>query len=485
MKFFSALEKNKFLSFLLVLIWSLYFILIYKIFLIPLTKAQPQVTLFFDPSPLEVSGPASATLKINSGQEQIAFVRISVDFDKTKVNLSQDIVLSNVFKNVISKTSIAEANASGNFQIVAALSVEDRKNPPAGIIDVATLNFIPVVDAPNQEVDLVFDNENIQIVDINASELPFTGNSGILILNPQPSPTPFLTPTPTISQGTISYATLSFDSNPFAFLGDEFPLTINFASTQEVSGVDVVVLFDPDILSANRVEPVSLFSENTNWKIENDLGLVRISQTADPRLGFSGEGTLAKIFFNPKHTGTTTFVFDYREGSKSESNAISLSTGDDILSIPHSHQIEVSEHARLNLTFKTSSENPNLGHFINAIISKSTNWQYPITSNSQGVVENIPLEDSDIGKMTSFYLDADGYLRRAFSLFVNPGLNTIDIGKLIAGDLNNDGVINTVDLGLMYADWFGNGLADFNKDGIVNSADHWILTSNFFLEDEN
>ena len=53
----------------------------------------------------------------------------------------------------------------------------------------------------------------------------------------------------------------------------------------------------------------------------------------------------------------------------------------------------------------------------------------------------------------------------------------------IAGDINADGIVNNLDLSLMYDDWFGSvARSDLNSDGIVNSADYWLLTQNFFLQ---
>ncbi len=70
------------------------------------------------------------------------------------------------------------------------------------------------------------------------------------------------------------------------------------------------------------------------------------------------------------------------------------------------------------------------------------------------------------------------------ALAVVAGTNTVNVGTLTAGDLNNDGTINVVDLSLMYDQWFTGGLADYNRDGVTNSADYWIVIKNFFAEDD-
>ncbi len=47
------------------------------------------------------------------------------------------------------------------------------------------------------------------------------------------------------------------------------------------------------------------------------------------------------------------------------------------------------------------------------------------------------------------------------------------------GDLNGDGKINGVDMGILLAAWGGTGPADLNRDGIVDGADLGLLLSNW------
>ena len=48
------------------------------------------------------------------------------------------------------------------------------------------------------------------------------------------------------------------------------------------------------------------------------------------------------------------------------------------------------------------------------------------------------------------------------------------------GDLNGDGCINGVDLGLLFTEWGGSGVADFNADGMVNAFDLGIILANWY-----
>jgi hypothetical protein len=53
------------------------------------------------------------------------------------------------------------------------------------------------------------------------------------------------------------------------------------------------------------------------------------------------------------------------------------------------------------------------------------------------------------------------------------------LASAVPGDLNGDGKINGVDLGILLAAWAGVGPADLNRNGIVEGADIGILLSNW------
>ena len=54
-------------------------------------------------------------------------------------------------------------------------------------------------------------------------------------------------------------------------------------------------------------------------------------------------------------------------------------------------------------------------------------------------------------------------------------------GNICDADINNDGIVNVIDLGLFRAVFFtGDADADFNGDGIVNVIDLGVLKSGFF-----
>jgi len=86
----------------------------------------------------------------------------------------------------------------------------------------------------------------------------------------------------------------------------------------------------------------------------------------------------------------------------------------------------------------------------------------------------------------SIFIKPDNYLRKDFGLAnLTKGENFLnfDQDELLAGDLNNDNIINSLDLSLLLNEINNEGkkqkIGDFNNDGKVDSLDLSILISNY------
>jgi hypothetical protein len=78
-------------------------------------------------------------------------------------------------------------------------------------------------------------------------------------------------------------------------------------------------------------------------------------------------------------------------------------------------------------------------------------------------------------------IKAAGYLSQLLS-GVDTTVNSatpLSVPQLLAGDLNNDNTINSLDYSAMNANWLIPGVGGLNGDGIVNSLDFAILKNNF------
>ena len=76
-----------------------------------------------------------------------------------------------------------------------------------------------------------------------------------------------------------------------------------------------------------------------------------------------------------------------------------------------------------------------------------------------------------------------GYLTRRQPVAVITSGSTIAFpAALLAGDLNNDSIINSLDWSLMNTSWFSaDPVSDINGDGIVNSIDFSFMNKNWSL----
>lgn len=84
-------------------------------------------------------------------------------------------------------------------------------------------------------------------------------------------------------------------------------------------------------------------------------------------------------------------------------------------------------------------------------------------------------------------VSVDRYLtRKATNVTLAEGAQ-IAFPPLLAGDLNRDGIINSIDLSVMIGQWarsFFGGTADINRDGRVNTVDWGFLRKNWLLAGE-
>ena len=455
------------------------------------TNAQGHVDLYFSPSEISLPPDTSLDLILNAYSEPVAFVRVEINFDPTLVQLTSDVTTSPLFANVIEKTDYNEANITGKILLVLGLSTNDTDNPPTGIINLSQMYLTLNTQNQNQTGLLSINDIETQIVDINAVELISSNQDATIYLNTvtptpvaEPSLTPTSTPLPTPTNTPSPYASLSFNLNQTAYINTEIPIDIYLSTDIPLSGVDAFINFNPSQLSLLRIEDKKLLTESTQILTDQSSGTIKISQLQPPQSGFTGEGVLATLIMLSASTGSKTLSFDYTLGSKADSNAIELASGNDVLAQPQSLSFNVIEHALLELTLSTYSENQSIGHSVSGNLYISDNsWANEFTTDSTGK-DTIDLPDSFINNSRELIAKVNGYLRKRFNLQINSGLNIYTLGRLVAGDLNDDGIVNNIDLSLMYDEWFKQGTADFNKDGIVNSADHWILTNNFLKQDE-
>jgi len=116
-----------------------------------------------------------------------------------------------------------------------------------------------------------------------------------------------------------------------------------------------------------------------------------------------------------------------------------------------------------------------------------------LSPSSGATLETQSILSPTSGKYTVTFLSSDpqlvnirikvnGYLSQLLSNIdttVNSA-SALTVPQLLAGDFNNDNVVNALDYSLMNAHWLQNfPSADINQDGLVNSLDFAILKNNW------
>jgi hypothetical protein len=143
-----------------------------KIYIVPTQATLPPNTVF--------------GLRLDAGASQIAFVRLELAFDPTKVYLTDEIQTTSLFGTVIETTGRIEANTTGHIVVVLALSPGSKESPPTGNFELAQLSFGALRTLPDQASTISVAGQQTQIVTSDSIELSFSSELANLTLNPSP-----------------------------------------------------------------------------------------------------------------------------------------------------------------------------------------------------------------------------------------------------------------------------------------------------------
>lgn len=202
-----------------------------------LGQAVPiEVSLSPEQASLPPNLPVSVT--IDAKTNKLAFVRLVILFDNTKVQLATEATVNPVFGTLISKSSMEEANTQGKLTVAAA--VTSGTTPPSGIIsDIVVFELSSLSETPNDQVQLSFDTNDMQFVESEGvSEVAVIPNSTLYTLNPvaTPTPTPTESPSPTPSPTPTPTPTPTLPPTPTPTVAptatpiDTVPPTVNITS---------------------------------------------------------------------------------------------------------------------------------------------------------------------------------------------------------------------------------------------------------------
>ncbi|MBI1863876.1 signal peptidase I [Candidatus Woesebacteria bacterium] len=140
--------------------------------------SENPASLYFDPSSSSLPPNVNLKLMLDPKGYKIGFVRVEINFDKTKVNLATEVNTTNFLGNVILKTSMNDANNSGRIIIILGIKPEDVANASANNFEIANFDITEINGgAPT---DIIIIDSGVQIVDLNTQVVPFISSKAIV-----------------------------------------------------------------------------------------------------------------------------------------------------------------------------------------------------------------------------------------------------------------------------------------------------------------
>lgn len=140
-------------------------------------------------------------------------------------------------------------------------------------------------------------------------------------------------PAPKIASNVIS---LAASKNEFK-VGEIIPVAINIKSNQTTAGTDLIIKYDPNLLTVvtnGAKAPVAVGTIYENYPVNNideKTGLITVSGITNQLRGVVPKGIFGTIIFQAKAVGTARVFFDFTKGATNDTNIIENQTASDIL----------------------------------------------------------------------------------------------------------------------------------------------------------
>lgn len=147
-----------------------------------------------------------------------------------------------------------------------------------------------------------------------------------------------------------SQASLSLTAPKKSIRVDEtIEVTVNELSGTRTDGTDIVVLYDPKLLSVvltTQKLPVNVGTLYSDYPL-NDLneknGQISVSGITSKVGGVVPKGIFGTIVFKAKAAGIAKLSFDFKPGSTTDSNVIETKVSDDILNKVDNLELEIAQ----------------------------------------------------------------------------------------------------------------------------------------------
>ena len=130
--------------------------------------------------------------------------------------------------------------------------------------------------------------------------------------------------------------------------GEQFTVSANILSDQATDGVDLIINYDPKLISVVQVgetnAPVilgSLYNDYPINTLDSKAGKITVSGISTQTDGIKPNGLFGSIIFKAESSGQALISLDFEAGSTVDTNIIEKGTGEDNLEKVNSLEINI------------------------------------------------------------------------------------------------------------------------------------------------
>jgi len=143
--------------------------------------------------------------------------------------------------------------------------------------------------------------------------------------------------------------TIELQSNKTSVkVGEQLTVSINLISDKLTDGVDLIINYDPNLLSVETSGEAdasvilgSLYNEYPINTLDSKLGKITVSGISTGTDGIKPNGLFGSIIFTAKAPGQSVISLEFEEDSTADTNIIEKGTGEDILEKVNSLEINI------------------------------------------------------------------------------------------------------------------------------------------------
>lgn len=163
----------------------------------------------------------------------------------------------------------------------------------------------------------------------------------------KPTPPPELTTQSAVVQSKPVTITLQSPKTQLS-VGEKFTVSINIFSDKLTDGTDLIILYDPKILSVEgqgtAKVPVllgTLYSDYPINKLDDTAGRITVSGISNKPGGVNPSGLFGSVIFQAKSPGLAKISLDFTAGSTADTNVTETGSGKDVLEKVNNLEIKI------------------------------------------------------------------------------------------------------------------------------------------------